>query len=42
MRELTETLRSIISTVSGQLELLLASEGAVEEMTFTDEEERDS
>jgi len=41
MREFTETLRSIMSVVSGQLELLPASEGAIEEMTFTDEDERD-
>ncbi len=41
MRELTDTLRSIMAAVSDQLELLPASEGATEELTFTDEEERD-
>lgn len=41
MRELTDTLKSIMSVVSNQLELLPASEGAVEEMTYVDEEERD-
>ena len=41
VRELTETLRSIMSVVAHQLELLPASEGAIEEMTFTDEDERD-
>ena len=39
MRELTDTLRSIMAAVSDQLELLPASEGATEELTFTDEEE---
>lgn len=41
MREFTTTLKSIMSVVSNQLELLPASEGAIEEMTYTDEEERD-
>ena len=41
MKELTDTLRSIMGVVAHQLELLPASEGALEEMTFTDEEERD-
>lgn len=41
MREFTETLRSIMAVVAHQLELMPASEGAVEEMTFTDEDERD-
>jgi len=41
MREFTTTLHSIMSAVSHQLELLPAAEGAIEEMTFTDEEERD-
>jgi hypothetical protein len=41
MRELTETLRSIMLVVSHQLELLPASEGALEELTFSDEDERD-
>jgi len=41
MRELTDTLRLIMLVVSQQLELLPASEGALEEMTFTDEDERD-
>ena len=41
MRALTDTLRSIIAVVSHQMELLPASEGAIEELTFTDEEERD-
>jgi hypothetical protein len=41
MREFTATLHSIMSAVSQQLELLPAAEGAIEEMTFTDEEERD-
>jgi hypothetical protein len=41
MRALTETLRSIMAVVSNQLELLPASEGAIEELTFTDEGERD-
>ena len=41
MRELTATLQKIMSVVSNQLELLPASEGAVEEMTFVGEEERD-
>jgi len=41
MREFTETLRSIMSVVAHQLELMPASEGAMEEMTFSDEDERD-
>ena len=41
MREFTVTFRKIMSVVSNQLELLPASEGAVEEMTFVGEEERD-
>ena len=41
MRALTDTLRSIMAVVSHQLELYPASEGAIEELTFTDEEERD-
>jgi len=41
MREFTDTLKRIMSVVSNQLELLPASEGAVEEMTYVDEEERD-
>jgi hypothetical protein len=41
MREFTATLKSIMSVVSNQLELLPASEGAIEGMTFTDEDERD-
>lgn len=41
MREFTATLQKIMSVVSNQLELLPASEGAVEEMTYVDEEERD-
>ena len=41
MREFTETLQTIMSVVSNQLELLPASEGAVEEMTYVGEEERD-
>jgi hypothetical protein len=41
MRALTKTLRSILAVVSNQLELLTASEGAIEELTFTDEGERD-
>lgn len=41
MREFTATLHKIMSVVSNQLELLPASEGAVEEMTYVDEEERD-
>lgn len=41
MREFTATLQTIMSAVSEQLELLPASEGAVEEMTYVDEEERD-
>lgn len=41
MREFTATLHSIMSAVSSQLELLPAAEGAIEEMTFTGEEERD-
>jgi len=39
MRALTDTLRSIMTVVSHQMELLPASEGAIEELTFTDEEE---
>jgi hypothetical protein len=41
MREFTQTLHNIMAVVSNQLELLPASEGAVEEMTYVDEEERD-
>lgn len=41
MREFTETLRAILSVAARQLELMPASEGAMEEMTFTDEDERD-
>ena len=41
MRELAATLHSIMSAVAHQLELLPAFDGAIEEMTFTDEEERD-
>lgn len=41
MRELTDTLKQIMSVVSNQLELLPASQGALEEMTFVDEDERD-
>lgn len=41
MREFTATLQTIMSVVSNQLELLPASEGAVEEMTYVGEEERD-
>jgi hypothetical protein len=41
MREFTETLHTIMSAISEQLEMLPAIEGAIEEMTFTDEEERD-
>ena len=41
MREFTATLQTIMAVVSDQLELLPASEGAVEEMTFVGEEERD-
>ena len=41
MREFTKTLRQVMSVVSNQLELLPASEGALEEMTHTDEDERD-
>lgn len=41
MREFTETLRSVMAVVAHQLELMPASEGAMEEMTFTDEDERD-
>jgi len=39
MREFTTTLQKIMSVVSNQLELLPASEGAVEEMTYVGEEE---
>ncbi|MBI3193850.1 MAG: hypothetical protein HYZ34_05180, partial [Ignavibacteriae bacterium] len=41
MKEFTNTLKQIMSVVSNQLELLPASKGAVEEMTFVGEEERD-
>jgi len=41
MRVFTATLQSIMSVVSNQLELLPASEGAVEEMTYVGDEERD-
>ena len=41
MRQFTTTLHSIMSAVSNQLELLPATEGAIVEMTFTDEEDRD-
>jgi hypothetical protein len=42
MREFSTTLHKIMSSaVSNQIELLPASEGAVEEMTYVDEEERD-
>lgn len=41
MREFTETLRSVMAVVAHQLELMPASAGAMEEMTFTDEDERD-
>ena len=40
MLEFTQTLDKIMSIVSNQLELLPASEGAVGEMTYVDEEER--
>jgi hypothetical protein len=38
MREFTATLQKIMSVVSNQLELLPASEGAVEEMTIPKEQ----
>ncbi len=41
MREFTSTLKTIMDVVSNQLELLPASEGAVEEMFYEDGEERD-
>lgn len=41
MREFTATLQTIMSVVSDQLELIPATEGAIEEMTFVGEEERD-
>jgi len=41
MREFTQTLRSTMSVVSNQLELVPASEGAIEQMTYIDEEEWD-
>ena len=41
MHEFTQTLRSIMSVVSNQLELVPASEGAIEQMTYIDEEEWD-
>ncbi|MFZ5517887.1 MAG: hypothetical protein ACOY90_14680 [Candidatus Zhuqueibacterota bacterium] len=41
MIEFTATLKKIMSVVSDMLELLPASEGAVEEMTYVDAEERD-
>jgi len=41
MRGFTATLQTIMFAVSSQLELLPASEGAIEEMTFIGEEERD-
>jgi len=41
VRELTETLEKILSVAAGHIELLLATGGAVEEMTFTDETERE-
>lgn len=41
MKEFTATLKRIMSVVSDQLEILPASEGAIEEMTFVGEEERD-
>ena len=42
MREFTATLQNIMSVVPTQPEPLPASEGAVEEMTYVDEEERDN
>lgn len=41
MREFSQTLQKIMSVISNQLEILPASEGAIEEMTYVDEEERD-
>lgn len=41
MREFTETLEKILSAAAGHLELLPATGGAVEEMTNTDDTERD-
>jgi hypothetical protein len=41
MQEFTKTLKNIMTVVSEQLEILPASEGAVEEMTYVGEEERD-
>jgi hypothetical protein len=41
MHAFTNTLKNIMSVVSEQLEILPASEGAVEEMTYVGEEERD-
>jgi hypothetical protein len=41
MREFTKTLEKIISAATGHIELLPASGGALEEMTFIDETERE-
>ncbi len=41
MRALTDSLKTIMSAVSGALDVLPASGGATEDMTFTDEGERD-
>lgn len=41
MREFVKTLEKIISAAAGYIELLPASSGAIEEMTFIDETERD-
>jgi hypothetical protein len=41
LREFTETLEKILSAAAGHLELLPATGGAIEEMTNTDDTERD-
>lgn len=41
MREFTDTLEKILSAAAGYIELLPASGGAIEEMTFTDETEQE-
>jgi hypothetical protein len=41
MREFTSALQSIVSVVSGQLDVLPASQGAIQEMAYVGEEERD-
>ena len=41
MREFTDTLEKILSAAAGFIELLPASGGSIEEMTFTDETEQE-